>query len=127
MNHSPQVLLYNLKQDIRTQKLRQYLNTMGAEFRTVTAAEYLHPLGFLFGLPDFEKNPQFNLGGNFSEEMMVLYNFSSEQLDSLLAFFRENKLPSVPLKAVLTPINQHWSSLALYQELVKEREAMKKS
>jgi len=126
MNHSPQVLLYNLKHDIRTQKLRQYLNTIGAEFRTITAAEYLHPLGFLFGLPGFEKNPQFNLSGNFSEEMMILYNFSSEQLDSLLAFFRENKLPSVALKAVLTPINQHWSSLALYQELVKEREAMKK-
>lgn len=126
MQKKPQVLLYNLKQDIRTQKLRQYLTASGAEFRTVTAAEYLHPLGFLFGLPGFERNPLFNLGGNFSEEMMVLHNFSSEQLDSLLAFFRESRLPSVSLKAVLTPINQHWSSLALYQELVREREAMKK-
>ena len=111
--------------DDRTKKLRQYLSAAGITFRSVTAAEFLHPLGFLFDIPGFSPNPQFNLGGNFPEEMMVLKDFSSEELDKLLAFFRENRLPSVSLKAILTPVNQYWDSLALYRELVREREAMK--
>lgn len=126
MNRQPQVLLYNMINDDRAKKFRQYLNAAGIEFRSVTAAEFLHPLGFLFAVPGFSPNPQFNLGGNFSEEMMILKDFSPEELDRLLAFFRENRLPSVSLKAILTPVNQYWDSLTLYQELVREREAMKR-
>ena len=69
---------------------------------------------------------QFNLGKNFSEEMMVLNNFSSEQMDSFLAFFHENQIPSVALKAMLTPVTQHWSSLQLHDELSKEHKLMHK-
>ncbi|MDO4339265.1 MAG: DUF3783 domain-containing protein [Eubacteriales bacterium] len=120
----PQILLYNLRDDERTRRIRQYLNKTGIAFRTVTAPDFLQPLGYLFEIPGFERNPQFNLGGNFQDEMLVLKDFSSEQLDQFLQFFKANGIPSVRLKAILTPINRHWNSLQLYEELTQEHKAM---
>ena len=57
---------------------------------------------------------------------MVLNNFSSEQMDDFLAFFRENQIPSVALKAMLTPVTQHWSSIQLHNELSMEHTLMHK-
>ena len=57
---------------------------------------------------------------------MVLNNFSSEQMDAFLAFFREEAIPSVSLKAMLTPVTQHWSSTQLHDELTKEHAMMHK-
>lgn len=125
MNEKPQVLLYNFQPDERTRVIRRYLMRDGISVRQVQAPEFLESLGFLFELPGFSKNPQFNLGSNFSEEMMVLKGFSSEQLDLFLKFFRQNNLAPVSLKAVLTPVTQYWNSMQLYGELKKEHEAMK--
>lgn len=122
----PQILLYNFQQDERTRAIRRYLVRDGVMIRNVQTPEFLESLGFLFELPGFVKNPSFNLGGNFTEEMMVLKDFSSEQLDAFLKFFRQNNLTPVALKAVLTPVTQHWNSLQLYEELKKEHEAMKR-
>lgn len=47
-------------------------------------------------------------------------------IDQLLAFFRERQLSPVALKAVLTPVNCHWNSLKLHEELLKERDAMRR-
>ena len=92
----------------------------------VQQPEYLESLGFLFEIPGFSKNPVFNLGKNFQEEMMVLKDFSSAQMDSFLAFFRENQIPPVALKAMLTPVTQHWSSIQLHDELSREHTLMHK-
>ncbi len=55
---------------------------------------------------------------------MVLKNFSSAQMDAFLAFFREEAIPSVALKAMLTPVTQHWSSIQLHDELTREHTLM---
>lgn len=120
----PQVLLYNFRQDERTRLLRRYLRKNGISVRMVETAEFLHPLGYLFGLPGFTPCPQFNMGGNFHEEMMVMGNLSGAQTDGLLDFFRSSGLEPVDLKAVLTPVTAHWSSLKLHDELSKEHKAM---
>lgn len=122
----PEVLLYNMKEDERFRTLTLYLKRSGIGFRRVTAPEFLHPLGYLFKMPGFSPNPQFNLGCNFKEEMIVLKDFSEEELDGFLAFFREKKLAPAALKAVLTPVTVTWNSLRLHDELMKEHEAMKK-
>ena len=90
----------------------------------VQQPEYLESLGLLFEIPGFSKNPVFNLGKNFQEEMMVLKDFSSEQLDEFLAFFKDNGLLPVNLKAMLTPVTVHWDSLKLHDELMKEHTEM---
>ena len=59
-----------------------------------------------------------------SDEMIVLKDFSSEQLDEFLAFFKENGLLPVNLKAMLTPVTVHWDSLKLHDELMKEHTEM---
>ena len=89
----------------------------------VQQPEYLESL--LFEIPGFSKNPVFNLGQNFQEEMMVLKDFSSEQLDEFLAFFKENGLLPVNLKKLcFTPVTVHWDSLKLHDELMKEHTEM---
>ena len=126
MNTQSSVLLYNFNDPDRLRMIRRYLNRQKVKVRIVTTPEFLHPLGYLFELPGFQPCAQFNLGKNFSEEMMVLNNFSSEQMDAFLAFFREEAIPSVSLKAMLTPVTQHWSSIQLHDELTKEHTMMHK-
>ena len=126
MNTQPTVLLYNFNDPDRLRIIRRYLNRQKINVRIVTPPEFLYPLGYLFELPGFQPSTQFNLGKNFSDEMMVLNNFSSEQMDAFLAFFREEAIPSVSLKAMLTPVTQHWSSIQLHDELTKEHKMMHK-
>ena len=58
--------------------------------------------------------------------MMVMKDFSKQQLNDFLQFFRDNQLETVSLKAMLTPITVHWNSLQLHSELEAEHQAMKK-
>lgn len=127
MNTQPAVLLYNFNDPDRLRLIRHYLNRHKVKVRLVTTPEFLHPLGYLFELPGFLPSTQFNLGGNFSDEMLVLKDFSSEQLDAFLAFFQEEQIPSVALKAMLTPVTEHWSSIELHDELTKEHTLMHKN
>lgn len=119
-----QVLLYNFRDEARLRQIRRYLNRQKISVTMVQPSQYLEKLGFLFEIPGFSKNPVFNLGQNFQEEMMVLNGFSESELDGFLAFFKENSLPAVKLKAVLTPVTMHWDSMKLYDELMREHEAL---
>ena len=124
MKADVKVLMYNFSEDERTRQISRYLNIAGISYKTVPVTDYLHPLGYLFGLPGFSPSPQFNLSGNFSEEMLVMHNFSQEQQTDFLSFFHREGLTPVALKAVLTPVTQHWSSLRLHDELSKEHALM---
>lgn len=126
MTTQPAALLYNFNDPDRLRLIRRYLNRQKVKVRIVTTPEFLHPLGYLFELSGFQPSTQFNLGANFSDEMLVLKDFSSEQMDAFLAFFREEQISSVALKAMLTPVTQHWSSVQLHDELAKEHKMMHK-
>ena len=119
-----QVLLYNFHDEMRLRQIRRYLNRQKISVTVVQPSQYLEKLGFLFEIPGFSKNPVFNLGQNFQEEMMVLNGFSGADLDGFLAFFKENGLLPVKLKAVLTPVTMHWDSVKLHNELMQEHEAL---
>ena len=92
MKTDAQILMYNFKEDERTRQISRYLNIAGISCKTVPVTDYLHPLGYLFGLTGFSPSPQFNLGGNFSDEMLVMHNFSQEQQTDFLGFFHRNGL-----------------------------------
>ena len=66
-----QILLYNFKDEDRLHQIRRYLNRHRISVRMVQQPEYLESLGFLFKIPGFSKNPVFNLGKNFQEEMRI--------------------------------------------------------
>ena len=117
-------LLYNFEDDDRTRQIRRYLHRSGITTRIVTTPDFLHPLGYLFEVPGFSPNPAFNLGQNFTEEMMIMKDFSEQHLDDFLSFIRSSGLKRIDLKAILTPVIQNWNSLQLYQELTAERNAV---
>ena len=98
MNIQPEALLYNFNDPERLRQIRRYLNRQKVKTRIVTAPEFLHPLGYLFEIPGFHPSSQFNLGSNFSDEMIVLKDFSSAQMDDFLAFFRENQIAGYELE-----------------------------
>ena len=128
MNTQPEALLYNFNDPERLRQIRRYLNRQKVKTRIVTAPEFLHPLGYLFEIPGFHPSSQFNLGSNFSDEMIVLKEFFHvHRWMVFLRFFRvkpDTRL--VALKAMLTPVTQHWSSIQLHDELSREHTLMHK-
>lgn len=124
MNTESCVLIYNMEQDDRTRKIRRFLHHQGIRTKPVSAQDYLRPVGSLLELPGFPSGQILNLGQNFSEEMLLMYGMTDLQLDLFLAFFRENNLPGVALKAMITMVNRHWNSMEIYQELKKEHDRM---
>jgi len=60
----------------------------------------------------------------FDDEMLLIVNCPGPLLDLFLQAFRRQKLAPVRLKAVLTPTNREWDSVALHAELCRERQAI---
>ena len=53
MKTDAMILMYNFKEDERTRQILRYLNIAGISCKTVSVTDYLHPPGYLFGLPGF--------------------------------------------------------------------------
>lgn len=115
---SPAVLLYNLNGS-RAAAVEQWLAARGIRAIHVEPADLARPLGALLGLPGFPDSDALCLGG-FSEEMLVMFGFRGTMMQEFLGWFRTEGLPPVALKAVATPTNLQWTSLALHEELAKE-------
>ena len=58
------------------------------------------------------------------EAMLVFCGLGDALLHQVLEVIRLAKLPPIPLKAVLTASNQEWTTRQLWEELLKEREAI---
>ena len=58
------------------------------------------------------------------EEVLVLKNFTSQDIDVLLQHIKKAGLPRIALKAVLTESNSKWTFYQLYQEIKEEHEVM---
>lgn len=59
---------------------------------------------------------------SFDDEMLVMCQLG-RQMDLLLNYLRKERV-HIPLKAVLTPVNQEWDSVRLYHEIKSEHEQM---
>ena len=115
---TPTVFLYNLDNP-RGAKIRRLCMPLGLRTGLVSKDAYGQPLGEL-------AQPETPYAGEgFDDEMMVLSDCPGRLLDLLLQSFRRNKVAPVHLKAVLTPTNREWDSVALHAELCREREAIR--
>ena len=63
-------------------------------------------------------------GEGFSDEMLVMANFTNALLHAFLKSTQQAKMQAIPLKAVLTPTNAAWDSVRLHDEIQKEHAAM---
>ena len=119
---APAVLLYNLAGQ-RAAAVERWLTAHGIRPIRVAPADYARPLGALLRLPGTSfASPDSDtvcLGG-FSEEMLVMFAFHGTMMQDFLAMFRAEGLSPVALKAVATPTNLQWTSLALHEELARE-------
>ena len=117
-------LLYNLEQTPKGNQIKFLLIRMGIHIKNIRPEQYLIPLKILAGADRFSKIQKSYTGEGFSDEMLVMKNFSGAQLDEFLLRMRKAGIPRVDLKAVLTPSNQEWDSITLYEELKREHAAM---
>lgn len=118
---SPLVLIYNLD-EATVARLAAVCDKLGFRARRVQPWEYGQPIGALAGLPA-GKNAALSVR-TFDEPMLVMCHMLSPQLDAFLRAMRDDGLPRVALKAVLTPNNVAWSSARLRDELAREHEAI---
>ena len=61
----------------------------------------------------------------FTDEMMVLSGFSSQDMHTLLDGMRNNGCP-VRLKCIVTKTNKSWTATRLHKELAAEDQAIQK-
>ena len=118
------VLLYNINEDAKRQKIGLAAWKLGIEARVVSPAEYAQPIGLLLGLPGF--SPVEEAAEPFSAEMLLMHGLSSAQFSAFLDALRRSRA-DVALKAVATEHNVAWSSAALCRELQREHEAMRRA
>lgn len=122
MAENATVLLYNLNQSEKGKKIKYVLIRMGIKIKNISKEDYLQPVGALAGVPGLERSNLIYSENGFADEMLVMKGFPESLLDEMLKRFRKEKIEKVELKAILTPSNQSWNSIQLYEELKKEHD-----
>lgn len=59
------------------------------------------------------------------EEWILLKGIQGARLDELLQALKAAQVSPIGLKAVVTPYNRSWTFLQLYEELLKEKDAVR--
>lgn len=116
------VLYLDPKGGEQTALLKSILVRMGARIKNVAPDAVGQTIGYLLGRKGFDarENPE---SPALSEPMLVLDGFTDKRLEILLREMKKNGV-SVPYKAVVTETNLGWIFHQLYDELVREHEAM---
>lgn len=116
----PVLFLYNLDNP-RGAKIRRMCLPLGIRTKLVPPEAHTLTLEELIeGAPPLDDG-----ASGFSDELLLLVDFTSGQMDALFQGFRRARIAPVALKAVLTPTNRSWTSVQLHRELLQEHEAMR--
>ena len=119
--NTPVLLTYNLKGE-RAKAVGELAGSLGISVREVSPQTYGRSLNCLLELE--ASGEAASAGEVFEEEMLVMAGFPSTLINRFLDAFRQQGIPSVKLKALLTPTNGKWSSAALHAQLRRESAAM---
>ena len=120
MKKAGTVLIYNCSGP-QFSKMRQIFAMLRLLMRQVTPDKYELTLKELVAGTG-EPLPE---GGEpIAENMLVFCGMGSALLNQVLEILRLSKLPPIQLKAVMTDTNQDWNSKQLYEELLKEQQAI---
>ena len=115
----PTLLAFNLHPP-RAGKVRRLAARHGIQCRPVTPEEYAQPLAALCGEGELGAAPY--EGPGFEDEMLYMAFFPHGLVHKLLDGFRQQQLPSVRLKAMMTETNQAWDAMELHRNLKEEEE-----
>ena len=110
-------LYYDPEGGERAQQVKTVLVCMGARIRNIAAADFAQTVGFMLGRAGFAQSA--DTAEAPEQPMRGLDGLTSQLLREL----RQHGV-SVPYKAIVTEHNLPWTLRALYDELVREHEAM---
>lgn len=119
MKNAGTILLYNCSGD-KFSRLKQIFAMLHLRMRVVEPDRYhvtLEELALGKGEAGEAAEP-------LPEAMLVFCGLGQALLNQVLEVIRVANLPPIPLKAVLTETNRSWDTRQLYEELLKEREAI---
>jgi len=117
----PMLLTFNMAPE-HVARLRFMCMKMGAVVQPVAPQDFTQTLGTLCGMAPRQDVPAPETP--FTDDMLVMANFSTPMAKQFLAAFRQSRIPNVKAKAVVTPTNVQWDCMHLHDELMKEREAI---
>ena len=118
---NPMVLCYNLQPE-KLSRLRVLALRLGIGVRVVEPEKFGLPVGALAGVLSAPESPE--SVEPFDDEMILMAHFRPGMLDAFLNGFRQSRIPSVKLKAMLTETNASWSAARLHREIRAEHEQM---
>ena len=111
-------------------KMKSVLVRMGVKIRNVAPDQVMESVGYLAGVPGFEKREVLQQPEaeekipQITEQMLVMKDFTSRRIDTLLLNLRKAKVPKINLKAIVTEQNAGWSFYHLYEEIGEEHRRM---
>ena len=105
MSVKPTILIYNFTDRKRKNKIQAFCGMHGIRVKLVAKEDYGRAIRTLF------------------EASSLVMCQLGRQMDLLLNYLRKERV-HIPLKAVLTPVNQEWDSVRLYHEIKSEHEQM---
>ena len=108
-------------------QVKAVLVQMGVRIKNIDQDQIGQTIGYLAGIPGFEKKEEGTENVPIREEVLVMKDFAGSRMDQLFLGLRRAKVPSGALKAIITDSNVNWSFYQLSQELVKERTAIAKA
>ena len=125
-----ELVLYYSTGDPRMKKqemmMKSVLVRMGVKIRNVAPDQVMESVGYLAGVPGFEKREVLQQPEaeekipQITEQMLVMKDF----IDTLLLNLRKAKVPKINLKAIVTEQNAGWSFYHLYEEIGEEHRRM---
>ena len=129
-----ELVLYYSTGDPRMKKqemmMKSVLVRMGVKIRNVAPDQVMESVGYLAGVPGFEKREALQQPEaeekipQITEQMLVMKDFTSRRIDTLLLNLRKAKVPKINLKAIVTEQNAGWSFYHLYEEIGEEHHRM---
>lgn len=115
-------LYYDPEGGKRAQQVKTVLVCMAARIRNIAAADFAADGRLQRSAAQISQRCA-DTAEAPEQPMLVLDGFTSKRLDVLLRELRQHGV-SVPYKAIVTEHNLPWTLRALYDELVREHEAM---
>lgn len=129
-----ELVLYYSTGDPRMKKqemmMKSVLVRMGVKIRNVAPDQVMESVGYLAGVPGFEKREVLQQPEaeekipQITEQMLVMKDFTSRRIDTLLLNLRKAEVPKINLKAIVTEQNAGWSFYHLYEEIGEEHRRM---
>lgn len=117
------ILLYNSKNEIKKQKLKNLIRKRGYQFKEATKEDLDQKIGYLVDLEGYEKNNTIKDTEGFDFTFLLIKDVENNQMYEFLEQMQKEDL-YIEHKAGLTDTNKDWTLRELLTENDKEHKAM---